>query len=225
MKKLFVYGLSIALMAGAASCKKSSKGKLSNDWNLKSMSQTSSDTDGSGNTTTSTMEIADGAVTITDTDANNVKTTQTGTVTTATWTIAKDGTWTRTIELNITSLEQGGTTTAVDGTMSTMESGTWDFMGGVSKDWKKNERVVFNTLSSTQTSKYVVGGTTYYDNTTTDTYAEGENSEVMVITDSKKKELGMSRDEDNSSKDTDNTSSTSTTTSGTSTMTVELTQE
>ena len=33
MKKLFVYGLSIAMIAGAASCK---KGKLANDWKVTS---------------------------------------------------------------------------------------------------------------------------------------------------------------------------------------------
>lgn len=224
MKKLFVYGLSIALMAGAASCKKTSKGKLSNEWNLESMSQTSTSTDANG-TSKSQMEIADGLVTITDTDVNSNKTVQTGTVTTATWTIEKDGTWSRTIELSITKVTQGGSTTTVDGSMSIVESGSWDFMGGVSKDWKKNERVVFNTLESTQTSSYAVSGTTLSDNTTTSSYAEGENSEVMVVVDSKGKELGMSRDEDNSTKDTDNTSSTSTTNSNTSTLSVELKQD
>lgn len=223
MKKLFVYGLSIALVAGTASCKKSSKGKMSNEWNLSAMSQTSSDTDANGDTSTSTMDVADGAITMVETDANGDATTLTGTVTASTWTISKDGTWTRTMDFNITSYTAGGTSFDVNMTMASTDAGTWDFLGGVNGDFKKNERVVFNTTSSSSSQTIEVGGTSSTD-TSSDTYAEGENSEVMVIVESKGKELQMSSDAANSNTNTPDGGSASTT-SGTSAMTVTLTQE
>lgn len=223
MKKLFVYGLSIALVAGAASCKKSSKGKLSNEWKMSTMTQESSDTDENGDTEKMTMTIADGVVTQVMTDAAGDKTTITGTVTTADWTIAKDGTWSRTLEMNFDTYSFGGNDYDVDYTQKSEDSGSWDFMNGVSKDFKKNERVVFNTLMSKSTTIDATSGTASTD-VSSETFGEGENSDVMVVVESKGKMLTLSSDEDNSSSYTPD-GGTASTSSSTSTMTIELIQE
>ncbi|MCB9189175.1 MAG: hypothetical protein H6599_07810 [Flavobacteriales bacterium] len=221
MKKLFVYGLSIALVAGAASCKKSSKGKMSNEWTMSAMTQTSSDKDTNGDVTSSSMTVADGVLTMVETDANGDKTTYTGTAD-ATWTIEKDGTWSRTMNMKITSYTSGGTTVDVDLVNVETSSGTWDFLGGVTGDFKKNERVVFHTLSSSSSQTFTFSGTSSTD-VDANTYAEGEMSEVMVIVESKGKELEMMKDESNSNTYTPDGGSASTS-SSTSSMTVTLTQ-
>ncbi len=222
MKKLFVYGLSIALVAGAASCKKSSKGKMSNEWHVSTMSEMSSDTDGNGDVTSSSTEIADGALTITETDANGDVTTMTGTAD-GHWTIMKDGTWDREMTMNITSVSVGGGSFDVDLTMVQTSSGTWDFLGGVDGDFKKNERVVFNTTASSTTQTDATGGSSSTD-VSSATYANGEMSEVFVVVESKGKELQMKMDGSSTDSYTPDGGS-AWNESATSSMSVTLTQE
>lgn len=222
MKKLFVYGLSIAMIAGAASCKKSSKGKMSNAWTMSTMSQTSSNTDSNGDVTSSTMDITGGVLTMTETDANGDVTTYTGTAT-ATWTIEKDGTWDRTMNMALTSYSSGGTSVDIDLTMVETASGTWDFLGGVDGDFKKNERVVFNTTSTSSTETFAVGGVSSTD-VSSNSYANGEMSEVFVIVESKGKELQLMMDTQSSDSYTPDGGSASTS-SSTSSMSMTLIQE
>lgn len=222
MKKLFVYGLSIALVAGAASCKKSSKGKMSNEWTMSTMTQTSSDRDSNGDVTSSTMDITGGVLTIVDTDANGDVTTYTGTAD-AHWHIMKDGTWDRTMTMTITSYTAGGTTVDVNLVNVETSAGTWDFLGGVDADFKKNERVVFNTTSSSSSQTFSFGGTSSTD-VSSATYANGEMAEVFVVVESKGKELQLMMDTQNSDTYTPDGGSASTS-SSTSSMSMTLIQE
>ena len=107
-------------------------------------------------------------------------------------------------------------------------TGTWSFLGkDKSADFKRNDRVVFNTLTSasTYTDSYTVtGGSTYTDNSS-DSYswATGENQATYVITESKKKELTLTQDGSSTWSDTDAGGTTSG--SSTSMSEISLTQD
>lgn len=182
MKKVALFVAVAALSAGTlVSCGKSSKGKMDGEWNVDSMSMTSSSTSGSSTSSNST-KIEGTTITMVNTSGSNSVTT-TGTVNSAVWNINKDGSWDREISYTIT---QSGASTK-----TTMKSsGKWDFAAGVG-EFKKNERVVFSTTSETSTEVTTSGSFTATE-TSTDTYADGEMSEVFVITESKKKNLEMS---------------------------------
>ena len=207
MKKLFVYGLSIALIAGATSCKKSSKGKMANDWTVSAWEQSSTDTDNDGDVTKSTVTATETTVTIVDTDTDGTTETTNGTMNTNTYTIAKDGTWSSELQVTFVISETGFTVTQV---MKMTASGTWDFLSGVG-EFKKNERVVFNTLASTDESTQTVaitgGATTTDKDVTTNTFLDGENAQLFLIEESKGKELILKSEGANTYKNTDTPSS------------------
>lgn len=210
MKKVILFAALTTMLAGTiVSCGKSTKGKMDGDWKVDSYKETSSSTNGSG-TSTSTTTIEGTSITSATTSGGNTTTT-TGTVDVATWNIKKDGTWER--ELSFTFVGSGVTTkTTAKG------SGNWDFEGGVG-EFKKNERVVFSTLSETTTQTMTVGSVSN-TSTDTDTYLDGENTQIYVITESKKKELAMEAKKSNTS-----TSSGSSSDTETSDITVKLTLE
>ena len=225
MKKTLILLFVAALGAGTmSSCKKSNKGKLSGEWTMASMSETSTNTSGNPATTsTTTISSTDGAavsVVSSSTAAGTTTTTNTGVVNTATWTIEKDGTWSMTMDVTLSGSETGLTWSSSEAETTT---GTWSFVGkDKSADFKRNDRVVFNTLTSasTYTDSYTVtGGSTYTDNSS-DSYswATGENQATYVITESKKKELTLTQEDSSTWSDTDAGG----TTSGSSTSTVEI---
>lgn len=207
MKKAILF---VALAAGTAgfmtSCGKSSKGKLAAEWKLDSMTSTS--TYSSGGTSTTSIS----GTTYTETSGSG---TQTGTVKTASWTIEKDGTWTRTLEIEMTETFSGVTYTTNNKNVS---EGTWDFLAGKTDEFKKNERVVFNTKTSTDTNVTTSGGVS---NTTTETntYLDGENSMIYVISESKKKSLTLTYSGSNTN--TDNSGSSTSTYNETVNLTAE----
>jgi hypothetical protein len=198
------------------------------------MTSTSTSTDASG-TSTETMTIEGTTLTIVSTDTptggSATTTTTNGTVNASTMTVGKDGTWSRNLDITITDdYDFGGTTFTITSNSVMAESGTWDFLNGVSKDFKKNERVVFNTLSSTTTTTTTTEGGGISDVSTdvdTQTYAEGEMSEVMVVVESKGKELQMSSDaaSTSTSSETSGGSTTTTNSSASSTTTITLMQQ
>lgn len=208
MKKGIIYGLSILLLAGAAiSCRKTSKGKMSNEWKLDSYSSTETSTDDSGDMSTYSVEADESSITITDSETPNGGSTTTntiqGTVNEFSFVINKDGTWERTFDITTTQSDNGITVTSNDKTTS---SGTWNFLGKV-EEFKKNERVVFNTLSETVDSRTetTFSGSTQTDTSSeTETYANGENSEVMLIVESKRKELQLKSERDYTSTEVQN---------------------
>lgn len=204
MKKLFVYGLSIALVAGAASCKKSSKGKMANEWTISSYESTitSTTTNTGSPADTDVQSISSDGATLTITSSSNGTANDpvTGTVNAFTYTIEKDGTWSSLMDITTTqTIDIGGTVYTATTNSKEESTGTFDFLNGVSKDFKKNERVVFNTLTSktTTVSSSDIPGSSSSTDVDDYTYAEGENSMIYVITESKKKSLILTSAENN----------------------------
>lgn len=201
MKKVILFAALTTMLAGTiVSCGKSTKGKMDGDWKVDSYKETSTYTNGSG-TSTSTTTIEGTSITNSNTSGGTT-TTSTGTVDVATWNIKKDGTWER--ELSFTFVGSGVTTKT-----TAKSSGNWDFQGGVG-EFKKNERVVFSTLSETSTQIVTIGGLSTTD-TDTETYLDGESTEIYVITESKKKELAMEAKKSNTSSSSGSSSDTNTT--------------
>lgn len=193
MKKAFLFVAGAALVTGSmVSCGKSTKGKMDGEWNIDSYVSNSSDTWG-GNTDTESVNATGTTVTITSTSGGNTDT-QTGTFSNASYTIAKDGTWSNAMTVSFIENIAG---TDVTTTNTMIASGTWDFLKGIG-EFKRNERVVFNTLSSTETQTTAAGGSSTTD-TDTDTYLEGENSDIYVITESKRKSLILTAEQNSTS--------------------------
>ena len=196
MKKLILSTLSIALIAGGmTSCGKSSTGKMSNDWTVDSYEMKDVETAANGNTTTTTTKISDGTMTQTTTSSQSPSssTTTTANVPTAEYTIKKDGTWSSAVTM-VNTLNPTATVSIVT-TRTETTSGTWAFVGkNKDEDFKKNERVIFNTLqsTSTETTATTTGSTTNTSTSSdTDTYMTGDNVTIYTITESKKKELQL----------------------------------
>lgn len=183
MKKVLLFVAAAAFLSGSmVSCGKSSKGKMDGEWNVDSMTDTQTYTNG-GSTSTDVMTI-DGTTVTQSSTSGGTTTTSTGTVNSATWTIKKDGTWERT--LNVTFSGSGYSNTTV-----MTSSGNWDFATGVG-EFKKNERVIFSTLSESTTETTTVGSSST-TSTYSSTYLDGEQSEIFVITESKSKSLSMEK--------------------------------
>jgi hypothetical protein len=189
MKKIALLLSAAVVVMAMGSCGKTTKGKLEGEWKVSAYSQSTTDVSGgSTSTRTETFTGGDGGtVTITETG----QTTQTGVITAPVWTIMKDGTWTNSMITTYTTTS-GGATTIVATTTSA--SGSWDFLKGVNADYKKNERVVFNTLASTSTQTITFNGTLFSTDTNSSTDVEGENSTIYVVKESKKKALDFTID-------------------------------
>lgn len=225
MKKTLILLFVAALGAGTmSSCKKSNKGKLSGEWTIASLSSTSTNTSGNPSTTSTTaISSTDGAsisIVSSSTAAGSTTTTQNGTVNTATWTIEKDGTWSMTMDVTFSGSETGYTWTSSEAETTT---GTWSFVGkDKSADFKRNDRVIFNTLTSASSysDSYTVTGGSAVVSTSSDSYswATGENQATYVITESKKKELTLTQEGSSTWSDTDAGG----TTSGSSTLMSEM---
>ena len=204
MKRIVIYSLSVLLVAGVAiSCKKTSKGKMSNDWNLSEFSSTETETGNDGDVYTETITSDGTSITRTTSNTSNGSTssnTVQGVVNDYSYVINKDGTWEETMDVTFTSTNSG-TTTTENSVMTS--SGTWNFLGKI-EEFKKNERVVFNTLSETMsnTTSTTFGGSTLTSSSSeTESFANGENSEVMLVVESKRKELQLKTERDYTSQE------------------------
>lgn len=202
MKKVVIYSLSALLVAGAAmSCRKTSKGKMSNEWELENWSESNTEIDNDGDKTVTTISSDGSDYTVTEANTPNgdptVTETQTGTLDNFSFVIDKEGNWTR--ELGYTLVDDDGNTTTTT-TYSVTEEGTWNFLGKVD-EFKKNERVVFNT-TSTVTNTQVTnasGGISVTNNySSTSSYADGEMANVMLVVESGRKELELKSETDRS---------------------------
>ena len=214
MKKLIFSALSIALLAGAmTSCGKTTKGKLSNDWKFESFNIKSVDTQENGDYTVGTATSSGSTITITAQEFSNGSSSpmvsSTGTVTDPTFKINKDGTWRIDRTLSFTDNSTVGetkTTTSVQ-----MDSGTWSFIGkNKEEDFKKNERVLFNTLATSNNSTEVktIGNSPSITTTssTSKKFKLGELATIYIVKESKRKELELTT-EASSSTTTSNGSS------------------
>lgn len=225
MKKVLVCALSaIVLTAGVSSCAKTTKGKISEDWNITSIATNSSSTSGgTTSTSSSTTTIAGNAYTKATTGTNGQTSTVSGTVTKYNFIIKKDGTYEKNSDYQFVYSMSG-----TDHTMHVVETekGTWSFVGTNKTDeFKKNERVVFNTTSftSNNSDSYLFGGSTV-TNTSLDTYSflVGESSTIFTVTESTGKKLVLSSEENSSNSSSVNNGSTSTDSdSGKTTITLE----
>lgn len=215
MKKIAYYTLSVVFLSAAvSSCAKSSKGKMANEWKVTSFQQTETDTDSDGDKTVTTTTMTENSATMTTESTPNGGTTtttsQTATVNMYEMNIEKDGTWTSTrdVTFNGTGFSQKSTLTA---------NGTWSFVGKTKgDDFKKNERVMFNTLSETDQTVTTIGSSST-TNSSTNTYMTGENVMVYTIKESKKKELKLESEMGNTYTSGNSTSSVK----GTTTITLE----
>lgn len=212
MKKVIFSILSISLLAGGiSSCAKSSKGKMSNDWKIDNYEVKTVETENNGDKTITTTSMSGSTVTMKTEDAPasgpSTTTTQTGVLNDGTYTIKKDGTWTMGTTFTFTSTPSTGVT--IVSKYTNMQSGTWAFVGkNKEEDFKKNERVLFNTLSSSSTTSSVttIGGSSSTTNSSSsDTYLSGENTMIYTVTESKSKELKLSSDANHSSTSGSNT--------------------
>ena len=213
MKKVILFVAGAALITGSmVSCGKSTKGKMDGEWTIDSYVSNSTSTSG-GSTSSDNVNATGGAITITSTSGGSTST-QTGTFSNATYTISKDGTWSSKMTVVFVETFVGTTFTT---TNTDVASGTWDFLTGVG-EFKKHERVVFNTLSATSTQVNASGGSSTTSSNSS-SYAEGENADVFVITESKGKSLILTSAEANT-----NTSGSSTN-SSTNSTTITLSQQ
>ena len=231
MKKTLILLFVAALGAGTmSSCKKSNKGKLSGAWTIATYDATSTNTSGDPSvTTTDVTTSADGAsisMVSSSTASGSTTTTTNGTLNTATWTIEKDGTWSMTMDVTFSGSETGYTWSSQSAETT---SGTWSFVGkDKSADFKRNDRVVFNTLasSSTSTDTFTPTGGTATTSTSSDSnsWMTGQNQATYVIDENKKKELTLKQDGASAWSDTSGDPAVTTTSSSTSTSTMTLTQ-
>lgn len=225
MKRLFILGFSAALLAGGvSSCKKTSKGKMSNEWKVSSMTTETTSVSANGNKTVTSISL-DGTTgtkkttfTVSGTDTETKKT---AAVTEMTYTIEKDGTWKSVNDVTWTTTFTGGSSS--DATKTTT-SGTWSFLSkNKSGDFKKNERVVFNTLSedaTTVSSTTIGGSTSSAESSESETYAEGESAVTYVVVESKGKELQLKADMKGTSSSTSGGTTSTSSNEGTQSMTL-----
>jgi hypothetical protein len=185
MKKIVLMSAAVLLVAGTmVSCGKSSKGKMDGEWKVESWSDRTTGTFG-GSTNSEEIKFSGTAYTETETSGGTTETI-TGTVQEASYSIKKDGTWSRSFQWTVTDDSFGMTFTTASTVIS---SGNWDFAAGVG-EFKKNERVVFSTLNETYT-EVVTSSFPTQTSSATQTFADGENSQIFVITESKKKSLAL----------------------------------
>jgi len=244
MKKLFIYGLSFAVVAGSvSSCKKSSKGKVSNDWSVTGYEFSEKDA-GTNYTSNTTKTLSGSSLKITGSFTSGGTTTPDEPITQSiqdwSYVINKDGTWSRTKNYTVVTEKElvnaSFTTVKYNETEvhKTTEGGNWNFVGkNKTEEFKKNERIAFNTLSyegSTATSNDYSGTTptvpTVSTVTVTDTWSGtievGTSLEVYTIVESKKKSLTLKMNNNSTSNSNYGTASANTITSET---TITLTQK
>jgi hypothetical protein len=225
MKRLFILGFSAALVAGGvSSCKKTSKGKMSNEWTVSSMKSESTGTDSDGDKTVTTISLEGTSgtkETVFTISGTSTTTKKSAVVTEMSYTIEKDGTWKSVNDVTWTTTFTGGSSS--DATKTTT-SGTWSFLSkNKSGDFKKNERVIFNTLAeeSATVSSTTVGGSTNSSNSSDkETYAEGENIMTYLVVESKGKELQLKSDSNGTSSATSGGTTSTSSNVGTQTMTL-----
>lgn len=176
-------------IVGMTACGKTTKGKLVNDWKVVSSFEEyefhNSNDEHSTNTTTTT----ENEVTISEfyhpSTGPETTNSRTGNLNSYEFLIKKDGTWSSVREISF----EGGSSSSLD---RIEQSGTWSFLKkNKSDDFKKNERVHFNVLSSKSLQTVSSGGVVLSSNSTDETFITGEKVLVYTIKTSKKDQLEM----------------------------------
>ena len=206
------------------SCGKSTKGKLSNDWKVESLTLKAIDTESNGNQTVTTTSYSGTTVTVKEEEIENgnstTTTTQIGTITNSIFKIENNGTWNLSRTLVFTQNPTQGLTTTI--TSVETDSGTWSFIGkNKEEDFKKNERVLFNTMATTRnttTVNTIGNSSTTSTDTGSSTYKLGDNVTIYTVVASKPKALELKSESGGS------TTSGTSTDSFTTTSTIKLVQ-
>lgn len=198
MKTNYHYILSVLVLAVAlASCGKSTKGKMADDWKVTSMTSetTLSYTDGGKYVSTQTMNE-------TRMEAKYVTTAADGSVTTVTddaaintneFTIEKDGAWKWIQDLSY-STDSGEVRTRSE------KSGVWSFIGKNKGDeFKKNERVLFNTLKTDYSMVHKNQGVIVNEYNSNYEYLTGSQTMIYTVKESSKDELQLEMESDKTS--------------------------
>ncbi len=193
MKKIAIYTLCFTfLAAGATSCAKTSKGKVTNEWKIVSYERNESGTYQNGNTSSLIIKMTESSFTRELTDKDNNGTVHfynysEGSVNSHELTIKKDGTWSSVQDITYVFSNNNGTNRIV-----TEESGTWSFVGKTKgDDFKKNERMLFNVLNRSEKSTSTNGNNVTSDDLTSTTFLTGENLKIYTIKESKKEEMQL----------------------------------
>lgn len=178
------------------SCLKSTKGKMANDWKVMEMIQ-------------QTTRVIDNEKTIEAISASeaiyvhNIKTilngenqsdiTKKGKVISHVYSIQKNGDWDSKLVFELSEVDQTGIKTVALCTVK--ENGTWNFVGKNKTDeFKLNERVLFNVLSSKQDIQVTVTAGSIVTKSSTnsfETHKVGEKVNIYTVVESKSKALTL----------------------------------
>ena len=203
MKRIVILGLSVLLLAGGVlSCKKTSKGKMANEWSVAEFNSEYTSTDDDGEEEKTVVSLNGSVLNTTETYTTNLGSVSIQgvkeIVNTWTYTIDKDGTWSSLQDITTTELDsvfnfntfEFDTFISENKVIST--SGVWNFIGKSKvEDFKKNERVVFNILSEGSTrTKTITPGVTVVTSSK-ETYNAGSYAIIYTVMESKKKELTL----------------------------------
>lgn len=192
MKKITVYTLSVAFLAvGMASCAKTTKGKVTNEWKVVSYEKNELGTNQNGNTSHLNMKMSESSFTRELLDKDNNGTAiyhnySQGSVNSHELILKKDGTWSSVQDITY-NFSNDATNQLV-----TKESGTWSFVGKTKEDdFKKNERILFNVLTRSERSLSKNENTIVSDEIINTTFLTGENLLIYTIKESKKDEMQL----------------------------------
>lgn len=221
MKKVLLAAVAATFLIATPSCKKgendpflslkSRKARLAGEYTIDSWMQTGTVTNTDGDKVVSTITIngTTGTSTTVTTPDGEPSTTSTLNITVnmATFKIEKDGTWESTFNTTSTWSEDGDGWIVESYQFSkvetSVESGNWSFLGGQPDEFKKKERVIFNTINSTKTeqtntvSTYTGGATESTEGnleTEVVTNAQGEVTNIYEIDMLKSKEIVLKQD-------------------------------
>ncbi len=228
MKKSILLGLSLALFIGAgSSCKKTSKRKIANSWTIQSITETTTTKDPNMvkiEEYTYKDSKLNQKITIKPISGNNDIYTSIGESSEMTFKIRKDGTWEKITNLKLeTNTGANNGNIIINSDIKRTASGTWNFLGKIEKnEFKKNERIIFNTLvvnESLESANPILGGANIIT-TNNNTYSNGEMNEIYVVSSSKKKELILILEKESSEIESDGTISNTTTINKSSSITL-----
>ncbi len=181
MKRILFF---VAVVSILSSCGKTTKGKMDGDWTIEAYNKKEVIQTYVGGTFTYETTISGTTRTESSIYPSSPNNTSTGTINEAVWNIKKDGTWERRITYVVDPSNNGDKEKK-----EIVESGSWDFLSGIG-DYKKNERVSFNTLSVKTTITTMSANDTSAV-TISDTYLDGEIVSLFVISESKNKSLKL----------------------------------
>jgi hypothetical protein len=219
MKRVFILGLGVALVAGGiTSCGKTTKGKMANEWSVAGFSSEDKTIYADLSQNTRTVEF-DGTelktVSVSVPNGGSSSSSEwTGTVNDWTYTIGKDGSWSSSKDVTTASIDSvfdfftGDFIAAYTVTNNVLEenTGVWNFIGKTKiEEFKKNERLLFNALTSNYKTTYTYEGEPAEVTTDNYTHSAGDATMVYTVVESKSKELQLKSDSEYSNVDLNGT--------------------